>query len=319
MSRSGTLEDLATRKSRSRVAWRHVILFTMLAYGIAWALWAAVVPDLGGLLTAARTPEELKAPFVAMLGMIAPMLAAVVMRVFVSKEGLRGSLRPIGRPRYYAIAVVGPMLMVSVVIVVAVATGLGMFTAGPTALWIVYAGLAFNALTYSAFLAMGEEYGWRGYLLPKLLPFGEVKAAVIVGMIWGPWHVPLLLAGLNYPGVNPLAAIAIFVPGAILLSLLSTRLYVAAGGSVLAVAVLHGSFNSFGDTLTGTKHFEGNPLVATPAGMIGLGVLTLAAVVAYHLRRPSTARRRTVTAAPTSREPTPAQRRAVVTAAVDFQ
>jgi hypothetical protein len=312
---SRSFQGVDAPRSRPHVAWRDVISFTILVYGIAWALWAAVVPNIGGLLTAARTPDELEAPFVAMLGMFAPMLAAVVMRVFVSKEGLRGSLRPVGRPRYFAIAVLGPMLVVSIVIVLAVATGLGTFTAGATPLWIVYAGLAFNGLTYSAFFALGEEYGWRGYLLPKLLPFGEVRAAVIVGLIWGPWHVPLLLAGLNFPDVNPIAAIAIFVPGAVLLSLLSTRLYVAAGGSVLAVAVLHGSFNSFGDTLTGTKHFTGNPLVATPAGLIGLGVLALAAFVVYRLRRPSTARRGTVTAAPTSPEPRAVERRAVVTAA----
>ena len=70
--------------------------------------------------------------------------------------------------------------------------------------------LAVMAVTFIGFLTFGEEYGWRGYLLPKLLPLGEVKAAVIVGLIWGPWHAPILIAGLNYSGVNPFAAIGIF-------------------------------------------------------------------------------------------------------------
>lgn len=39
-------------------------------------------------------------------------------------------------------------------------------------------------------MVFGEEYGWRGYLVPKLLPLGEVRASLIVGVIWGVWHFP---------------------------------------------------------------------------------------------------------------------------------
>src|SRR3712207_8736364 len=44
---------------------------------------------------------------------------------------------------------------------------------------------------------------------------------------WGPWHAPVLIAGLNYSGVNPLAAIRIFTVVTVALSLLFTRLPVA--------------------------------------------------------------------------------------------
>ncbi|WP_382304426.1 CPBP family intramembrane glutamic endopeptidase [Herbiconiux sp. UC225_62] len=47
--------------------------------------------------------------------------------------------------------------------------------------------------------ALGEELGWRGWLLPKLLPLGPVPAIVISGVIWGLWHAPLILLGYNYP------------------------------------------------------------------------------------------------------------------------
>jgi membrane protease YdiL (CAAX protease family) len=59
-------------------------------------------------------------------------------------------------------------------------------------------------------LAFGEEFGWRGYLLPRLLPLGEVKAAIIVGLIWGPWHLPVLIVGLNYPGEPIIADLVSF-------------------------------------------------------------------------------------------------------------
>jgi membrane protease YdiL (CAAX protease family) len=45
----------------------------------------------------------------------------------------------------------------------------------------------------------GEEYGWRGYLLPQLLPLGQWPALLLSGAIWGFWHAPLILMGFNYP------------------------------------------------------------------------------------------------------------------------
>ena len=47
--------------------------------------------------------------------------------------------------------------------------------------------------------AIGEELGWRGFLLPRLKPLGFWKANIICGVMWGLWHTPLILLGHNYP------------------------------------------------------------------------------------------------------------------------
>ncbi len=47
--------------------------------------------------------------------------------------------------------------------------------------------------------ALGEELGWRGWLLPKLLPLGTVPALLVSGVVWRLWHAPLVLLGYNYP------------------------------------------------------------------------------------------------------------------------
>jgi len=262
--------------------WRDVVLYIVLAYGSAWALWFALIPHIARLVTASKTPDKLSVSALFSLGMFAPLLAAVVMRLFVSKEGLRGSLGPVRKWRYYGVAVLVPMILVSATIAVDVVLGVGDFTWGAKLpLWLEYVVLALNGLTLSAVFAFGEEYGWRGYLLPKLLPLGEIKAAVLVGLIWGPWHIPLILAGLNYPGVSPLAAIGMFMVAAVLMSLLFTRIFVLAGGSVLVAAVLHGSLNAFGDKLMATKHLSGSPLVVSAAGVVGLAVFAIAVVIAY--------------------------------------
>lgn len=49
------------------------------------------------------------------------------------------------------------------------------------------------------FPAFGEEWGWRGYMMPKLLELMPKPAAIVVGgIIWGLWHAPLTIAGHNF-------------------------------------------------------------------------------------------------------------------------
>ncbi len=54
------------------------------------------------------------------------------------------------------------------------------------------------AAPFGAILALGEEMGWRGWLLPKLMPLGTIPALTISGVIWALWHAPLNLLGYNY-------------------------------------------------------------------------------------------------------------------------
>ncbi|SEA23763.1 CAAX protease self-immunity [Bowdeniella nasicola] len=54
--------------------------------------------------------------------------------------------------------------------------------------------------------ALGEEIGWRGWLMPHLSHLGVLPMIVFSGIAWGLWHLPLLLLGYNYPGANPIVA-----------------------------------------------------------------------------------------------------------------
>ena len=127
----------------------------------------------------------------------------------------------------------------------------------------------------------GEEYGWRGYLLPRLLPLGEIRASVLLGVIWGVWHLPLLLAGLNYPGENVLWAIIIFTFVTVALSFTYTWFYVASSGSVLVAAVFHASTNQFSDTFWVPPLLSGtNPFAPSIVGAVLIMVLV---VVVYRL------------------------------------
>jgi uncharacterized protein len=283
-----TAGTAAQAPSRALVNWREVVLFGLLAYGLAWA-WSGffLLPYLGELLTRSTTPTDLVDKLGAMAvlpTMLTPMIAALFMRIFVSKEGVKGSLGLLRSPMYYLAALVIPAVFVTAVVLITtqavVIPGAG--TVGEfrwsEAGWLTYLTLMVSALPVILF-TFGEEYGWRGYLLPRLLPLGEIRASVLLGVIWGLWHLPLLLAGLNYPGVNVWLAIIVFTFVTVGLSFTYTWFYLASSGSVLIAAVYHASFNNFSDTFWAPPLLSGaNPFAPSLVG----GVLILALVVVVY-------------------------------------
>jgi membrane protease YdiL (CAAX protease family) len=276
--------------ARAHVNWREVILFGLLAYGLAWAWWGFwLFPYLDTLLTQSITPTDLLArasgalALAIPLGMFAPMIAALIMRLFVSKEGVKGSLGLLRSWKYYLAALVVPVVFVTAVVLIVQVLGLGAFR-WSEASWLVYLTLMLKSLLNVPF-TFGEEYGWRGYLLPRLLPLGEIRATLLVGLIWGPWHVPFLLAGLNYPGVNFWVAFLVFCFTVVVLSFVYTWFYVASSGSVLVVALVHQSFNSFADNFWQPPLFSaGSQLAASIVG--GVVMLALVVVVYGIFKRP---------------------------------
>jgi hypothetical protein len=121
-------EESAVAQAPAGVAWRHVALFAFLSYAIAWALILPFIPNVFDLISADKTPAELDISIVPVFAMFAPMVAALVMRLFVSKEGLKGSLGPVRKWRFYGLALVLPAVLVTLAIGVVEASGWGDFT-----------------------------------------------------------------------------------------------------------------------------------------------------------------------------------------------
>lgn len=95
---------------------------------------------------------------------------------------------------------------------------------------------------FNTLFALGEELGWRGYLLPKLLPLGEKKALVISGVVWGVWHAPVILQGHNYPQ-SPRLGAGMMVIFTLLLGIFLGWLYLKTK-SPWAPALAHGTINA---------------------------------------------------------------------------
>lgn len=141
-------------------------------------------------------------------------------------------------------------------------------------------GLVAN-LTFPIIMMLGEEYGWRSYLLPKLLPMGFWKANIIMGVIWGLWHAPVILMGYNY-GMYAWTGVVLFVLVTTIMGTLFNYMYVR-GNSVLLVAVGHGWFNGLVPSVILLTGFMGKETIVAPLGIIGIIVMLILLLVGAKL------------------------------------
>ncbi|MCP5470212.1 MAG: CPBP family intramembrane metalloprotease [Chlamydiales bacterium] len=102
----------------------------------------------------------------------------------------------------------------------------------------VLAGLSVNMLA-----AMGEELMWRGYLWEKFKHLGFLKASILIGLLWGAWHAPLVvLFGLNYPEMPYLGVVMMIFFCMALSPILC--FYRLKGLPVIYPAIFHGTLNA---------------------------------------------------------------------------
>jgi membrane protease YdiL (CAAX protease family) len=122
----------------------------------------------------------------------------------------------------------------------------------------------------NAMFGLGEEIGWRGYLLPKLLTLGKPKAYLLLGVIWGLWHLPLIAIGFTYPG-QPVLGILAFMALTTAFGIYLNELTLRRRSTILAGWV-HGLFNSQKLGIWTLIFPSVDPLVGGYAGLVGIAV-----------------------------------------------
>lgn len=185
---------------------KRIIIFCVIAFVPFWI----IVPIMNAVFGAPIYECESAAGAVYALGvfgMLIPAAANLITRL-ATKEGFKYSYLGLnfkGNAGYYVASVVVKLAEIAVVWLVIwalFATELSFREAFPfddmsTRLGAFLLQLSASIIVF--FPAFGEEWGWRGYLMPKLTEVMGKPAAVIVGgIIWGLWHAPLTLAGHNF-------------------------------------------------------------------------------------------------------------------------
>jgi membrane protease YdiL (CAAX protease family) len=110
--------------------------------------------------------------------------------------------------------------------------------------------IALNAivgLAANSFMAFFEEIGWRAWLLPRLWDrMGPRRAVVATAIIWGFWHVPFQLSGIQHiDSVSPLR-LAVTMPFGIMVTGLIIGWLWVRTESIWLVALAHGALNNWG-------------------------------------------------------------------------
>jgi membrane protease YdiL (CAAX protease family) len=133
-------------------------------------------------------------------------------------------------------------------------------------------------MTINTIAAFGEEAGWRGFLLSSLEPRNFYTASIIIGVVWGFWHAPVILQGHNYPD-HPVIGVFMMVVWTILLSPFLIY-FTKKSGSVIGAAVFHGVLNaSAGIPLMYIK--GGNDLTVGVTGVAGFAALLIMNILLF--------------------------------------
>jgi len=210
--------------------------------------------------------------------MLVPTIASVVARLSLREGFSDVSFRFGGRRGLGAIglALVFPVAVGLVAYGIAWTTGLAGFETRPSVGMIVPFTVG---LMIGLILAAGEEIGWRGYMLTRLIDAGVPRPVLASGLIWAFWHVPLVLGGVYAAGPSPALSAALIVVSITSFGYVIARLRLETG-SVWPAIVLHAAWNRiiqgpFDGATTGL----GATLWVGESGILTALTLVLAAVI----------------------------------------
>lgn len=221
-----------------QIPFRSIAPFLLITFGLTWGLFALFI----------LMPKPIVAIFgevsgrhpLFILAVWAPAIGAFI--VVISSSGLRGLRRYLSRlflwrcsPIWYGFLLVGiPLLFFG-------GSALkGNLFAEPFPFSTVQSLIV--ALLFTAITGPIEEFGWRGLALPLLQrKFPPIWAGLILGAIWGFWHLPaFLLSGTPQSTWSFIP----FFAGSIALSVIATALLNASNGSILLPALFHFQCNN---------------------------------------------------------------------------
>jgi membrane protease YdiL (CAAX protease family) len=239
---------MATARRESWRPWRYFLL----ALGLGWLFWGPLA------LPTIMPDSPLWWPLTA-LGGLSPTLAAVYL---LWRHGMPAQrrdfwrrlidLRRIPGRWHAAIWLFWPAVSL-------LAIWLAQMLADVPADWSAARDLLANPLSLLGFAAftflfgpLPEELGWRGYALPGLQArLSPLAASLVIGAVWGLWHLPLFLAPGTYQHdqIGLGAAFWVFVGSTTAGSVLYAWLVNKTGGSILAAILFHFMTNASGEFL----------------------------------------------------------------------
>ena len=286
---------------------RRIVIFLGFTFGIAWII-GLIIYLTGGLTNGPQIAPGVTLALVLMSTayMGAPALGNILTRL-LTREGWKDmGLRPNFKKgwRFWLVGWFLPVVMtlpgaalffvlfpqyfdanLSTMQQLMAASPSSMSSLSPWTILIIQLvqGVLIAPLINSVF-TFGEEFGWRTYLLPKLMPLGGRKAMLLMGVIWGIWHWPVIFMGYEYgssypgyPWVGPLLFIGVTFGLGVFLGWLTLR-----SKSVWPAVIGHAAINGVAGVAVFAIAGEPNRLLGPlPVGIIGSLGFALVAIAIF--------------------------------------
>ncbi|MBD0331903.1 MAG: CPBP family intramembrane metalloprotease [Chitinophagaceae bacterium] len=223
----------------------------VLVYSLMVFLWSWINWFVGLHYLSAGINDKTINQFVTFffIGVYGPLLSAIVTTIYFN--GFKGLFALLKKLTIWKVPFIIYLIIIFLPIVcLACALGLYSLFVGRIGRFDPHAVIMIPSILWASLLAgpLGEELGWRGFLLPELQNrFSAITSSLIIGVIWYCWHVPLFFApfGALVSGAPltflPLLIYLVFV---ISLSCIYTWLVNYSKGSVLIALLIHLSINA---------------------------------------------------------------------------
>ncbi len=289
---------------------KRILLYLAITFIVTYALEIGLIRPL---ITGENQQLAMVGQSLVGMVMFVPAIGVLLTRL-ITKEGFRNSLLRLPQLKknlgYYLFAWFGPAILTAVGALIYFALNPGQFdpelsnlakayeSSGvemttsrlQTTMLIQIATAFFIGPLINALNCLGEEWGWRGYLLPKMKgKFKILPMLLINGAIWGVWHAPLTALGHNY-GTGyagfPFTGILAMVIFCIVLGTIFSYVTIKTNSCFPAIFA-HGSINSIASVGIYYSIDGGNPFVGpSPTGIIGgIGFILVAVVITVKLMK----------------------------------
>jgi len=249
---------------------RNLVLYFLIAFGFTWLFWTLKALAVRGLLGSSILVDFLASPDnPAAWG---PFVSAVLLTWWYEKgRGVIGLLKRGVDYRFAKVWWIPTILLFPIIIGGALLMAMLAGESIPELFWVSSPFLI--VVNFVLYLLTGgplqEEFGWRGYALPRLQSrFNALVSSIILGFMWGLWHLPYFFIGTEIIyayGVLPL------IFSDILIAILLTWLFNNTGGSILVSLIFHNMFIMSADMF---------PALETQVGSLFYLIFLIAAVIA---------------------------------------
>jgi membrane protease YdiL (CAAX protease family) len=285
-------KNLVDTMDLKRTPWRYTLVVMIVSY-----IWQIIIYYKGGL-------DSVLIPLL----MFIPGIVAMIFRI-KTKEGLRNVGWGLRKWWYVIPAIFTPIIVVlgttillvtmnvatlpdkffifkdGMVEITRIGLILGNHTQGISFFIFNFVFSHIVFLLIGSIITLGEEFGWRGYLQEKLLrKYGLNWGFILLGGVWGFWHLPIVLMGWTFPNHPILGAFLLMPISTVFFGIFEGWLYLRSG-SIWMPALAHASINLFSGFLF-MMNMSQDVLFAKSMFLIGWGVVAVYCLVSLNRNKP---------------------------------